>query len=104
MSEQKKEYSIPSPIGQVVNAAGIVVTQNPVGQQRKWLKLWIGPWLNGTTRYISTDTACAFWADLLCEAGNSRFASYICPGQENGKLIGYPLAWYHRLPPTLHVI
>ena len=103
-SKRNEQFTVTQPAGQVVNAAGIVVTMNPVGQQRKWVKLWIGAWLKGTTRYVNTDTECAFWADLLCEAGDSRFAGYICPGQENGELIGYPLAWYQRLRPALDVM
>lgn len=100
----KPGFTITQPAGTVVNAAGIAVSMNPVGQQRKWIKLWISPWLTGTTRFVNTDAECAFWADLLCEAGDSRFSGYICPGQENGELIGYPLAWYQRLRPSLDVM
>lgn len=103
MSDGKK-YKVTPPTGQGVNAEGVIVTNNPVGNQRKWVKLWCDPWLKGTTRYVNTDAECAFWIDLLAEAGGSRFAGYICPGQENGQLIGYPLAWYQRLRPAVDVM
>lgn len=90
--------------GQVVNSAGVMVTNNPIGNQRKWVKLWCDPWLKGTTRYVNTDAECAFWIDLLAESGGSRFAGYICPGQENGELVGYPLAWYQRLRSSIDVM
>lgn len=88
----------------IVDAAGVEVTNNPLGGQRRWIKLWVDPWLTGTTRYVCTDAESAFWIDLLAEAGRSRFSGRICPGLENGQLIGYPLAYYQRLRPSLDVM
>jgi hypothetical protein len=101
--EDSKQFTV-TPQGQVVNAAGVVVTNNPIGASRKWVKVWCEPWLEGTTRYINTDAECAFWVDLITSAGRSRFPGYICPGIENGELIGYPLAWYQRLRPSIDVL
>lgn len=89
---------------QVVNAAGVAVSNNPVGGQRHWIKLWCAPWLEGTTRYMNTGSERAFWVDLLAEAGRGRFPGFICPGQECGELIGYPLAWYQAKQPDIDVM
>jgi hypothetical protein len=103
VSDEKKGFRV-TQNGQVVNTAGIVVTNNPVGAQRKWIKLWVDPWLDGTTRYMNTGSERAFWVDLLAEAGRSRFPGYVCPGIEHGELIGYPLAWYQAKQPDLDVM
>ena len=95
MNEEKKT---------VVNAAGVSMTNNPIGARRQWIKVWVDPWLDGTTRYVNTGSERAFWVDLLCEAGRSRFPGYVCPGQENGELIGFPVAWYQAKQPDIDVM
>ncbi len=106
MSDKKKsedkQFTV-TPKGQVVNAAGVLVTNNPIGAGRKWIKLWVDPWLDGTTRYMNTGSERAFWVDLLAEAGRSRFPGYVCPGIEHGELIGYPLPWYQSKQPDLDI-
>jgi hypothetical protein len=101
--DSKQQYTV-TQTAQVVNAAGVVVTNNPIGAGRKWIKLWVDPWLDGTTRYMNSGSERAFWVDLLAEAGRSRFPGYICPGQENGQLIGYPLPWYQSKQPDLDIM
>ena len=34
----------------------------------------------------------AVWADLLALGGQSRIPGVICAGEENGKIIGFPLS------------
>jgi hypothetical protein len=100
MAEKKRikrndEFHISvSPTGQVTNTKGILVTNNPVGARRTWIKLWVDPWLDGTTRWQMTGAQRAFWVDLLAEAGRSRFPGYVCAGQDAGQMVGYPPRWY----------
>ena len=63
---KKDKFSVTQTSCQIVNAA-CVVTNNPMGAQRKWIKLWVDPWLDGTTRYMNTGSERAFWVDLLVE-------------------------------------
>jgi hypothetical protein len=79
------------------------VSVNPQGESRPWIKLWIGPWLDGTTRYEMSGSQRAFWVDLLAQAGRSRFPGVISPGESNGKILGYPLAWYQALQADIDV-
>jgi hypothetical protein len=79
--------------------------KNPLGESRPWIKLWVTPWLDGTTRYEMSGSQRAFWVDLLAQAGRSRIAGIISPGQVNGRLLGYPLAWFHGFqPPDIDVM
>jgi hypothetical protein len=87
-----------------VNPAGVTVSNNPMGARRQWIKLWVDPWLDGTTRYVNTGSERAFWVDLLAEAGRSRFPGYVCPGQEHGELLGYPVAWYQSKQPDIDIM
>lgn len=64
---------------------------------RSWVKLWVGEWLDGTTRYEMTGAQRAFWADLLALAGRSRFPGIVCSGVSNEKIMGYPLARFEGI-------
>ena len=46
----------------------------------------------------------AFWVDLLAQAARSRIAGIISPGQVNGKVLGYPLAWFQSFQPDIDVM
>jgi hypothetical protein len=70
---------------------------NPATGSRKWIKLWVEPWLDGTTRYQMTDAQRAFWVDLLAMAGRGRIAGVVCAGKDGDTLIGYPLAKFEGL-------
>ncbi len=78
--------------------------ENPLGESRPWIKLWVAPWLDGTTRYEMSGSQRAFWVDLLAQAARSRTAGVISPGQVNGKILGYPLAWYQGFQPDIDVM
>jgi hypothetical protein len=83
--------------GRVFDAAwpkdnsGEPLTANPVGQSRRWIKLWTEPWLKGTVRFTLDHRERAVWMDLLALAGQSRIGGVICAGIENGAVIGYPI-------------
>jgi hypothetical protein len=95
MSDEKDKKYVVTPAGQVTNSAGRLITQNPMmGSGRKWIKLWVNPWLDGTTRWQTTSAQRAFWVDLLAEAGRGRFPGYVAAGQDAGQIVGYPLRWY----------
>lgn len=64
---------------------------------RSWVKLWVGEWLDGTTRYEMTGAQRAFWIDLLTLAGRSRVPGVICANSENAGFFGYPLARYEGI-------
>lgn len=70
---------------------------NPLFGKRKWVKLWVNEWLDGTTRFEMSDAQRAFWIDLLALAGRSRFPGKICAGEVNGVPVGYPLNKYQAL-------
>lgn len=70
---------------------------NPTFGSRKWVKLWVNEWLDGTTRFEMTDAQRAFWIDLMAMAGRSRFPGIICAGQIDGQFIGYPLNKFQAL-------
>ena len=53
---KKDKFSVTQTGCQIVNAASGVVTNNPMGAQRKWIKLWVDPWLDGSTRYMNTSS------------------------------------------------
>jgi hypothetical protein len=72
-------------------------TLNPQFGSRKWVKLWVNEWLDGTTRFEMSDAQRAFWTDLLAMAGRSRFPGIICAGQIDGKFVGYPLNKFQAL-------
>jgi hypothetical protein len=62
--------------------------------RRHWVKLWVGEWLDGTTRFELTPEQRLLWVDLLALAGRSRFPGMIYPGVgENDKKIGYPISY-----------
>jgi hypothetical protein len=65
--------------------------------KRSWVKLWVGEWLDGTTRYEMTGAQRAFFMDLLAMAGRSRQPGVICAGQSSGRIIGYPLSVFQAL-------
>jgi hypothetical protein len=101
MSDKKKSGDLKQPFtvtqtGQMMNAAGQIVTVNPMpgGAGRKWIKLWVNPWLDGTTRWQTTGAQRAFWIDLLAEAGRGRFPGFVAAGVDAGQIVGYPLYWY----------
>ena len=73
---------------------------------RSWVKLWVGEWLDGTTRFEMSGAQRAFWADLLALAGHSRFPGIICSGVISEKIVGYPLARYEGIlnDPTVDVL
>jgi hypothetical protein len=64
---------------------------------RSWVKLWVGEWLDGTTRYEMSGAQRAFWADLLALAGRSRFPGIVCAGVTNDTIVGYPLARFEGI-------
>ena len=66
---------------------------------RKWIKLWVNEWLDGTTRWQTTSVQRAFWTDLLAHAGRGRVGGVVCSGQDADRLIGYPLKWFEALSP-----
>src|ERR1700678_2310330 len=70
---------------------------NPQFGSRKWVKLWVNEWLDGTTRFEMSDAQRAFWTDLLAMAGRSRFPGIICAAQIDGKFVGYPLNKFQAL-------
>jgi hypothetical protein len=80
------------------------LTKHPLGGSRDWIKLWIAPWLDGTTRYELGGSQRAFWTDLLALGGRSRTAGVISPGQVNGRILGYPLAWFQGFQPDIDVM
>ena len=65
--------------------------------KRQWVKLWVGEWLDGTTRYEMTGAQRAFWIDLLAMAGRSRQPGIICAGYSGDRVIGYPLTHFKAL-------
>jgi len=69
----------------------------PSHGRRTWIKLWVGDWLEGTTRYQMSDAQRAFWVDLLAMAGRSRFGGVVCSGKDGEKWIGYPLSKFRGL-------
>ena len=58
---------------------------------RKWIKLWVDPWLSSTMRFTLDHKHRAVWADLLALGGQSRVSGVICSGEECGEIIGLPL-------------
>lgn len=69
--------------------------------QRKWVRLWVNEWLDGTTRYEMTGTQRAFWIDLLAMAGRSRMPGVICAGKNGDSIVGYPLVKFQSLAPDM---
>ena len=78
--------------------------EHPLGESRPWIKLWVAPWLDGTTRYEMSGSQRAFWIDLLAQGARSRIAGVISPGQVNGKVLGYPLTWFQVFQPDIDVV
>ena len=64
---------------------------------RKWIKLWVDPWLNGTTRFEMTDVQRAFWIDLLAMAGVSRSPGVVFAGMSADRPVGYPASKFAGL-------
>jgi hypothetical protein len=91
--------------GDVLDAEGKLITDNPRAGRYQWIKLDVPGWLGGTTRWLCTDAQRAFWIDLLCLSANGRFPGWVCAGQDAGKMIGYPWSWYraHQADPTFDV-
>ena len=73
-----------------------MMDQNLFGK-RQWVKLWVGEWLDGTTRYEMTGAQRAFWIDLLAMAGRSRQPGVICAGHSGDRIVGYPLSHFQAL-------
>ena len=72
----------------------------PFFSRRKWIKLWINEWRDGTLRWQATDSQRAFWIDLLTLAGRSRYPGVVCAGKDGPKeenIVGYPV---HFLSPN----
>jgi hypothetical protein len=80
-----------------IKIAGKIITQNAVGLSRPWAKLWVSPWLDGTTRYECTGAQRSLWLDVIALAARSRFPGVICAGIVGGKLMGYPISFYQIL-------
>jgi hypothetical protein len=78
------------------DADGNPLIVNPVGQSRKWVKLWVDPWLKGTVRFTLDHVERAVFADLLALGGQSRISGVICAGIESGSRPG--LLQPDRLP------
>ena len=72
------------------------MAENAIGS-RKWFKVWVDPWLNGTTRFELTDTQRAFWMDLLAMAALSRWPGIIFAGMSGDRSIGYPIGKFQAL-------
>lgn len=64
---------------------------------RKWVKLWVSEWLDGTTRWQLTGVQRAFWMDLIAMAGRGRVGGVVCSGKDGDTLIGYPLQVFEAL-------
>lgn len=69
----------------------------PTQGRRTWVKLWVGDWLDGTTRYQMSDAQRAFWIDLIAMAGRGRIGGIVCSGKDGDTLIGYPLKVFEAL-------
>jgi hypothetical protein len=65
----------------------------PFFSSRKWIKVWINEWREGTLRWQATDSQRAFWIDLLALAGRSRYPGIVCAGMEGDKVVGYPASF-----------
>src|SRR5437762_7280059 len=65
----------------------------PFFSSRKWIKVWINEWREGTLRWQATDFQRAFWIDLLALAGRSRYPGIVCAGKDAENIIGYPAAF-----------
>ena len=61
----------------------------PFFSSRKWIKVWINEWRDGTLRWQATDFQRAFWIDLLALAGRSRYPGIVCAGKDGDKVVGY---------------
>jgi hypothetical protein len=69
---------------------------------RRWIKLWVDPWLSSTMRFTLDHKQRAVWADLLALGGQSRVSGVICSGEESGQIVGMPLlriAGFVDVPP-----
>jgi hypothetical protein len=64
---------------------------------RRWIKVFVNDWLEGTTRHQMSDAQRAFWIDLLAMAGRSRFGGIVCSGKDGEELIGHPLSKFQGL-------
>jgi hypothetical protein len=65
---------------------------------RKWIKLWVNEWLDGTTRWQMSGVQRALWMDLLAWAGRNRtVGGVVCSGKDGDTLVGYPIKWYEAL-------
>jgi hypothetical protein len=69
----------------------------PSQGRRPWIKLWVGDWLDGTTRYQMSDTQRALWIDLLAMAGRGRIGGIVCSGKDGDTLVGYPIKVFEAL-------
>ena len=68
----------------------------PFFTNRKWIKLWIWPWRDGTLRWEASYAQRSFWIDLLAFAGSSRYPGLVCAGKDGPKgekTVGYPTAF-----------
>jgi hypothetical protein len=72
------------------------MAENKIGR-RKWVKLWVDEWLEGTTRFEMNDSQRAFWIDLLAMAGRSRVPGVVFAGMAGDRAIGYPLKKFEIL-------
>jgi hypothetical protein len=88
-----------SPDGEVLDSSGKVVRDNPAGGRYKWIKIDVQAWLMGTTRWMCTAEQVTFLIDLICNSGAGRFPGWCCSGQDAGKMVGFPLAYYESWRP-----
>jgi len=59
---------------------------------RTWVRLWVGPWLTGSTRFELSSAERAVWIDMIALAGDSRYGGVVASGQhEDGTFEGYPV-------------
>jgi hypothetical protein len=71
----------------------MVTMSQPFFSSRKWIKVWINEWREGTLRWQATDFQRAFWIDLLALAGRSRYPGIVCAGKDADKVVGYPTSF-----------
>lgn len=68
--------------------------------KRAWFKVWVDPWLDGSTRDELTHEERAWWIDVLALATRSRFPGVIATGRARRGYVGYPL---ERLAGMLNI-
>lgn len=59
--------------------------------RRSWVKIWIHAWFDSSLRALCSNDERGIFADFLALAGKSRYNGIIAAGEEQGKLVGYPM-------------